>query len=272
MSFLFSTFGSACMVFCIWMQRCPVTLMDFRSRLSGDSLTVARHLQLQSCPWSTSFPSSGEKNTNANTIIPSFTWRNLFLFLKYAPELLKFLPHHLIKTASWVKSQLFIETLVPKSHPWRQQVFAESELAIARGTMSDTWYVPAVVSLIVWSSCVVFWSASLRVWWVNRSTHGFPLACEPWRISPCAQCWLLCSGEIHLDDSYHLENLFLQVDFSGLVSSYESERLSYGFPWSYVISPLMMLLVGIRPLQGFHWGSVEIEGDQGAEGWSTSQC
>ena len=36
------------------------------------------------------------------------------------------------------KEQLFIETSVPKSHPWCQQVFAESELAIARGTMSDT--------------------------------------------------------------------------------------------------------------------------------------
>ena len=157
------------------------------------------------------------------------------------------------------KEQLFIETSVPKSHPWCQQVFAESELAIARGTMSDTWYVPAIVSLIVWSSCVVFWSASMRVWWVNRSTHGFPLACEPWRISPCAQCWLLCSGEIPLDDSYHLENLFLQVDFSGLVSSYESERLSYGFPWSYVISPLM-LLVGIRPLQGSIEGQSKLKG------------
>lgn len=43
-------FGSACLVFCISMQRCLVTLMDFRSRLSGDSLSVARHLQLQSCP------------------------------------------------------------------------------------------------------------------------------------------------------------------------------------------------------------------------------
>ena len=121
------------------MQRCSaVTLMDFRSLLSGPppkatlsgrGKSVARHLQLQSCPWSTSFPSSGEKNTNTNTIIPSFTWMEIFFpFLKYAPELLKFLPHHLIKTASWVKSSFLLKLR-----------FQRVTLGVSRCLLSQNW-------------------------------------------------------------------------------------------------------------------------------------
>ena len=152
---------------------------------------------------------------------------------------------------------------------WCQQVFAESQLAIVRRARRGDNVLYGRTYTFCMEPCnvllygrVMFRSVPVSVGWINRSTH----------VSPPGPSYTkqLCSaleGSIWM--THVIENLFLQVDSSGLVTSYESEG-PLQFPLVLRVFPLMP--VGRIPQRAFHWGSVQLEEVQGEGWWSVFQC